>query len=36
MMIKATKVDGVYTKDPMKFDDAEFIKSATYDEVIVK
>lgn len=36
MMIKATKVDGVYTKDPMKFDDAQFIESATYDEVIVK
>ncbi len=36
MMIKATKVDGVYTKDPMKYDDAEFISSATYDEVIVK
>ena len=36
MMIKATKVDGVYTKDPMKYDDAEFIKSASYDEVIVK
>ncbi len=36
MMIKATKVDWVYTKDPMKYEDAEFIKSATYDEVIVK
>lgn len=36
MMIKATKVDGVYTKDPMKYKDAEFIESATYDEVIVK
>ena len=36
MMIKATKVDGVYTKDPMKHDDAEFIETATYDEVIVK
>jgi len=36
MMIKATKVDWVYTKDPMKFDDAEFIEKATYDEVIIK
>ncbi len=36
MMIKATKVDGVYTKDPMKYDDTEFIESATYDEVILK
>ena len=36
MMIKATKVDGVYDKDPMKYDDAEFIKNATYKEVIAK
>ncbi len=36
MMIKATKVDGVYTKDPLKHDDAEFIESASYDEVIVQ
>lgn len=34
MMIKATKVDGVYTKDPIKYKDAELIKYATYDEVI--
>lgn len=36
MMIKATKVDGVYTKDPMKHSDAVFIEEATYDEVITK
>jgi len=36
MMIKATKVDGVYDKDPMKYDDAKFIKNATYKEVIAK
>lgn len=36
LMIKATKVDWVYTKDPMKYDDAQFIESASYDEVIVK
>lgn len=36
MMIKATKVDGVYDKDPIKFHDAEFIANATYDEVITK
>jgi uridylate kinase len=35
-MIKATKVDGVYDKDPVKFNDAEFIPEATYDEVITK
>ena len=34
MMIKATKVDWVYTKDPNKYSDAELIKNATYDEVI--
>jgi len=36
MMIKATKVDGVYTKDPMKHKDAQFIHSATYDEVLTQ
>jgi len=34
MMIKATKVDGVYDKDPKKFEDAILIESATYDQVI--
>lgn len=34
MMIKATKVDGVYDKDPVKHADAVLIKNATYDEVI--
>lgn len=34
MMIKATKVDGVYTKDPVKYNDAELIKKASYEEVI--
>ena len=36
LMIKATKVDWVYDKDPMKYWDAVFIKNATYDEVITK
>lgn len=36
MMIKATKVDWVYDKDPVKFNDAVFIKNATYDEIITK
>ena len=36
MMIKATKVDGVYNKDPMKHKDAQFIHSATYDEVLTQ
>ena len=34
MMIKATKVDWVYDKDPMKYDDAVLIKKASYEEVI--
>lgn len=34
MMIKATKVDGVYDKDPVKYADAKLIKNASYDEVI--
>lgn len=34
MMIKATKVDGVYDKDPMKHSDAKLIENATYDQVI--
>ena len=35
-MIKATKVDGVYDKDPAKFDDAVRYNSITYNEVIQK
>lgn len=34
MMIKATKVDGVFDKDPLKHTDAKLIKKATYEEVI--
>jgi uridylate kinase len=34
LMIKATKVNWVYNKDPLKFSDAVLIKNATYDEVI--
>ncbi|MCH2188508.1 UMP kinase [Candidatus Gracilibacteria bacterium] len=36
LMIKATKVDGVYDKDPVKNPDAVFIPSATYDQVITQ
>ena len=35
-MIKATNVDGVYDKDPAKFDDAVKYGNITYDEVIQK
>lgn len=34
MLIKATKVDGVYDKDPMKFDDAVKLDNLTYDEAL--
>ena len=34
LMIKATKVNWVYDKDPMKFHDALLLKELTYDEVL--
>ncbi len=36
MMIKATKVDWVYNKDPMKYDDAKFFETISYNEAISK
>lgn len=36
LMIKATKVDGVYTDDPVKNPDAELINSMTYQHVLEK
>ncbi len=36
MVIKATKVDWVFDKDPMKYEDAELIKKASYKDVLVK
>ena len=33
-IIKATKVDGVYDKDPNKFDDAVKLATLTYDEAL--
>lgn len=36
MMIKATKVDWVYDKDPVKNLDAEFFRNISYDDVITK
>jgi uridylate kinase len=35
-IIKATKVDGVYDKDPMKFDDAVRFKKVGYTEALQK
>ena len=36
LMVKATKVDGVYTDDPMKNPDAQFIERMTYEDVLHK
>ncbi|RXJ84305.1 UMP kinase [Arcobacter sp. CECT 8985] len=34
MLIKATKVDGVYNKDPMKYADAVKLETLTYDDAL--
>jgi uridylate kinase len=34
MIVKATKVDGVYDKDPNKFSDAKKLETLTYDEAL--
>ena len=34
LIIKATKVDGIYDKDPIKFKNAKLIKKINYNEVI--
>ena len=36
MMIKATKVDGIYDKDPVKNEDAIFFENISYEDVINK
>ena len=36
LIIKATKVDGIYNKDPLKFKNAKLIKKIYYNEVIKK
>ena len=36
LMIKATKVNGVYSKDPMKHTDAEFYATLEYNQVITQ
>jgi len=36
MIMKATKVDGVYSKDPMKFKDAKKFNKLTYMDVLEK
>jgi len=34
LLIKATKVDGVYSADPLKYPDAHFYSRLTYDEAL--
>lgn len=34
LLIKATKVDGVYDKDPNKFDDAKKLESISFDQAL--
>lgn len=34
MVIKATKVDGVYDKDPHKFKDAQFLRALSYEDAM--
>lgn len=34
MIVKATKVNGVYDKDPMKFPDAKLLNELSYDEAL--
>ena len=36
MLIKATKVDGIYNKDPKKFEDAEHFDAISYQDVLIK
>ena len=36
VIIKATKVDGVYDKDPHKFDDAVKLETLTYDQALTE
>ena len=36
ILAKGTKVDGIYDKDPMKFDDAVRYDTVTFDEAISK
>ena len=36
VVIKATKVDGIYDKDPVKFADAKKYQTVTYNEVLAK
>lgn len=36
LLIKATRVDGIYDKDPLKYDDAKHYSNITYTDVLSK
>ena len=36
LIIKATKVNGIYNKDPIKYKNAKLIKNISYNDVINK
>jgi uridylate kinase len=36
VMLKATKVDGIYSADPLKVPDAQFYQYLTYDEALLR
>jgi uridylate kinase len=36
MIVKATKVDGIFDKDPIKFNDAKYYNNISYSEVLNK
>ncbi|HXS15782.1 MAG TPA: UMP kinase, partial [Polyangiaceae bacterium] len=33
-LFKATKVDGIYTKDPQRFPDAQLLENVSYDSFL--
>jgi uridylate kinase len=35
-LLKATKVDGIYDKDPVKFGDAKYLREVSYSDALVK
>jgi uridylate kinase len=36
IIMKGTKVGGVYSKDPLKYEDAEFLQNLSYEDVLIK
>ena len=36
LFLKATKVDGIYSKDPLKYQDAELYQTMTYGQVLAE